>query len=94
MAASPTLRCYAAGLPRPPLFGAPQFVWVCSECKETFSDGGPEGSAGQLQRLVQGDGRDVTAGQVLRRSVLAGSQPVPRPPEDADGEIALDGLVT
>jgi hypothetical protein len=41
---------YAAGLPRPPLFAAPQFLWECSECKETVSDGGPEGSAGQNQR--------------------------------------------
>jgi hypothetical protein len=41
---------YAAGLPRPPLFAAPQFVWVCSECKETVSDGGPEGCARYNQR--------------------------------------------
>jgi hypothetical protein len=41
---------YAAGLPRPPQFAAPQFVWLCSECKETISDEGPEGSATQSQR--------------------------------------------
>jgi hypothetical protein len=40
---------YAAGLPRPPLFAAPQFVWLCAECKETVNDGGPEASAGENQ---------------------------------------------
>ena len=32
---------YTAGLPRPPLFAAPEFVWLCSECKQTISDRGP-----------------------------------------------------
>jgi len=40
---------YAAGLPRPPLFAAPRLVWVCSACKETVSDRGPERSPHQNQ---------------------------------------------
>jgi hypothetical protein len=41
---------YAAGLPRPPLFGPPQFVWVCPECAEVVGDTGPVGSPRQSQR--------------------------------------------
>jgi hypothetical protein len=41
---------YAAGLPRPPLFGPPQFVWVCPDCAEVVGDTGPVGSPRQSQR--------------------------------------------
>ena len=58
---------YAAGLPRPPLFTAPQFVWVCSECKETVSDAGPDASAGMAQHGHRG-GCKLLATEIARRS--------------------------
>ena len=56
---------YAAGLPRPPLLAAPQFVWLCSECKETVSDGGPDDSRTQTQRGHR-DGCKLLAAEIAK----------------------------
>ena len=56
---------YAAGLPRPPLLAAPQFVWVCSECKETVSDARPEAAA-EDKELGHRNGCNLRAAEISK----------------------------
>jgi hypothetical protein len=74
-AANPALLAfdYAAGLPRPPLFATPQFVWLCTECKETVSEGGPDGSTTQTQRGHR-DGCKLLAAEIAKWNGQSGER--------------------
>jgi hypothetical protein len=54
---------YCAGLPRPPEFARPRFLWDCRACGQTIADHGPAGSPACSQ-LGHADGCERLAADV------------------------------